>query len=48
VTGREPAKRRREGVLTGRIDSGRRLVENQEVGLGGQGPGDQRALLLTA
>ena len=44
----ELAQRGRERLLAGRVDPGGRLVEHQQVGLAGQGAGDQGALLLAA
>ena len=42
------AQRAGERRLAGGVDAGGRLVEDQQLRLGGQGPGDQRALLLAA
>src|SRR5665647_862056 len=35
-----------QDLLTGQVDAGGGLVHDQDVGLGGQGPGDQHATLL--
>ena len=44
----EDAQRVRQGLLVRHVDAGSRLVEDEEVGLAGQGAGDQHALLLAA
>ena len=44
----EPVERGGERLLAGRVDAGGRLVEDQQVGLAGQGPGDEDPLLLAA
>ena len=44
----KPAQRPGERLLAGRVDPGGRLVEDQQLRLAGQRPGDQRALLLAA
>ena len=44
----EPAERVGERLLVGQVDAGGRLVEEEQVGLAGQRPGDQHALLLAA
>ncbi len=48
AAGDELAQRAGERGLARRVDPGRRLVEHQQLGAAGQGPGDQRALLLAA
>ena len=37
-----------ERLLVGQVDAGGRLVEEEQLGLAGQGPGDQHPLLLAA
>ena len=44
----ELAQRLGERLLAGRVHPGGRLVEHQQLGLAGQGAGDQGALLLAA
>jgi hypothetical protein len=48
ATAGEAPQRLGERVLAGRVDAGRGLVQHQQVGASGQGPGDQGALLLAA
>ena len=45
---RAAAQRVGEGLLVGQVDAGGGLVEEEQVGLAGQRPRDQRALLLAA
>jgi hypothetical protein len=41
------AERGRQRELVGQVDAGRRLVEEEQLGLPGEGAGDEHPLLLT-
>jgi hypothetical protein len=44
----EPVQRLADEPGAGRVEVGGRLVEQQQPGIGGDGPGDRQSLLLAA